>query len=311
MNDLKKVQIAIFGATGYIGRSLLATGRQAGLKVTAFSRDRSQAGDILTAYGIVGEGLLTYSDLNDRKYDIIINATGIGSPKKLNHEPGAVFTVMEEVDKLIFDYLGINPDTRVYNMSSGAVYGLNAGGAVSSETLASFDPSNMRPGDFYALAKLCSEAKHRAAARLSIIDLRVYGFVSRWLDLEESFFISEVSKSLREKNILSTMPSDMVRDYATADDIWDVIELLYDLEPRNAAFELRSLSPVSKFELLDRLSEKFGLRYEVSSILNDQSPTGSKSAYYSTSKALASLGYAPKRTALENIEKEIKELLGG
>ena len=101
----------------------------------------------------------------------------------------------------------------------------------------------------------------------------------------------------------------MVRDYCTADDLWEVIEFLCDMPAQNAVFDIQSKSPVAKFELLDHLSQKFGLKYEISQDLLDQSPTGAKSVYCSQSDTLSKLGYKTKKTSLENLESEISVLL--
>lgn len=299
--------VAVLGTTGYIGRSLLGSAAESGFSVTAFSRDPRAAEEVLSGYGIEGTTILDYGTLEDRSFDIIINASGIGSPRRLRAEPALVFSVTEEMDEKILRYLKRHKETRVFNLSSGSVYGLSAGLPLTDTTLSSFDLKNLRPGDYYSLAKLISEAKHRAVTA-PIIDLRIFAFVSRYLDIEESFFIAEVGKCLLRKEVLYTKPDDMVRDFATAHDIWDTVRFLSDLPAQNAAFDIKSRSPVGKFELLSRLQELFGLRYEIKT-LETSSPTGEKSAYYSQSEALTKLGFNPNYSAIQNIERELGALL--
>lgn len=305
---MKGANIAILGATGLIGRSLTSSAHQRNYEAIAFSRNPKKARETFARLGIGHDEVFDYGDFSERHFDVVINATGVGSPREINSDPTKVFAVTERMDDLILSYLEKYPECRVFNLSSGSVYGVGARQPIGSETKAVFDISSFRPGDFYSLAKLYSEAKHRAVPERHIIDLRVFAFVSRFLDLEESFFIAEVAKCLKTGEVFKTKPEDMTRDYSTATDLWDIIEFLMTLPPQNTAFDVVSLAPVGKFELLKHLSKKFGLKYETAE-LEHFSPTGEKNAYYSKSRALTDFGYQPHRTALQNIERELEVIL--
>lgn len=309
MENTTQIKVAILGATGYIGRSLVATADAHGFEIVSFSRDVSRAKKVFASYNIDDQSVSSYDSFLDQNFDVVINATGIGSPREITNNPTKVFSVTEEMDSLIFYYLDKYPNTRVFNISSGSVYGLSAGQPIEKGILATFDPSHLDPGNYYSLAKLHSEAKHRAWSDHNIVDLRVFAFISRWLDTDETFFIAEVANCLLNDKVFYTKQSDMVRDYCTADDLWKVIEFLCDRPAQNAVFDMQSKSPVAKFELLDHLSLKFGLKYKVSKELMDQSPTGQKNAYYSKSNALTNSGFIPHFTALENLSSELKAFL--
>jgi nucleoside-diphosphate-sugar epimerase len=304
------MRIALFGATGYIGRSLLAEGLARGVDVQAFTRDVARATKVLEGYGIKGALLRSYDQLGDESYDVIVNATGIGSPAVYQKDPRRVFEVTESVDEMMLSYLQAHPDTRVVNLSTGVVYGRNSGAPIESDTLATFDPSDIREGDYYAFAKLHAEAKHRAFPEYAIVDLRVFAFFSRYVDMEDSFFMSQVAKSLKTGEVFVTSPEDMVRDYCSARDIFDVVEFLVRRESMNLACDMQSAAPVGKFELLDHLRDEFGLRYEVSEDTRFDSTTGNKRAYYSKNKELSKLGLQSTTTALGNIEHELREFPG-
>lgn len=304
MSDMKTNRsMAVLGATGYIGRSLVAAARERGFSVVPFSRDTGRAMDVLAAYGTAVERVLAYDVFGTDGYDIVINATGVGSPTQLARNPLSVFKVTHEMDVALTKYQERHPDSRIFNLSSGAIYGISAGQEIMDSTLAVFSPSSIQSRDCYGLAKIASEAWHRALSG-PIVDLRVFAFVSRFLDADESFFIAEVARSLRDKTTFRTSAADMVRDYATADTLLDIVEFLYGLPPMNDAFDVVTAAPVSKFELLERLKQGFNLAYEVAGEVA-ASPTGEKSAYYSRSTKLAALGYSPKTTSLENIMQEM------
>lgn len=309
MERTKQIKVAILGATGYIGRSLVATASAHGFVAVPFSRDIVRATEKFSSYNIDAPPISSYDTFLDQRFDVVVNATGIGSPREINKDPTKVFSVTEAVDTLLFSYLDKHPNTRAFNISSGSVYGLSARQPIENGALSTFDPACFSSGDYYSLAKLHSEAKHRALSDYHIVDLRVFAFISRWLDSKETFFIAEVANCLLSDKVFYTRQDDMVRDYCTADDLWEVIEFLCDRPAQNAAFDMSSKSPVAKFELLDHLSQKFGLKYEVSKGLSDQSPTGQKNAYYSKADALIKLGFVPGHTALDNVVRELTAVL--
>lgn len=305
------MRIALLGATGYIGRSLLAEATARGLDITPVVRDVQKAAQVFQQYGITASvSSQTYKTFGEASYDIVINAAGVGSPSALQQEPQRVFDVTEYTDAVLLQYLAQHPQTRAFNMSSGAVYGLNSGKPVTDGTRATYDPAALTPGDYYALAKFSSEAKHRAASAYAITDLRVFAFFSRFVDTEDTFFMSQVVHSLQRHEVFHTTPEDMARDYCSAQDLLDLILFLAARKPANVACDVQSSAPVTKFELLDHLQETFGLEYAVSADFHADSATGNKHEYYSKTSTLKALGYTPARSSLENIDHEIKALLG-
>ena len=228
-----EIRIGILGSTGYIGRSLLAEGLSRGFAVVPFSRDQARAKEIFSRYGISPkEEIRTYSELGSEKFDVIINASGIGSPSEYQKNPSAVFEATESMDALLLSYLQSegNEGVRVFNISSGSVYGLSAAGGVTDATEARFKINALSSSDYYTLAKLSSEAKHRAHAQYSIIDLRVFSFFSAYVSLTESFFLSQVMDALERKEELVTKGDSMVRDCMTTEDLLEAIMFLVGRE---------------------------------------------------------------------------------
>ena len=304
------MKIAVFGATGYIGRSLIAAGIVWGMPLVPFSRDRSRAQSVFSKYGISEYGSLeSYDTLINRQYDVIINASGVGSPSAIKEGKDDVFRATESMDTLLFEYLALYPKTRVYNISTGAVFGLTSGEPITEESRAQYDPEHLTNGDRYALAKLVSEAKHRAHTEYAITDLRVFAFVSRFLNTEESFFISQVAACLLKDGVFTTGPEDMMRDYVSGEELLDVVLFLQGTAPENGAHNVESVAPISKFDLLKSLTERSGLCFEVGTDTRMQSPTGQKNAYYSSTHTLQKLGYTPKANAHQIIERELTAFL--
>ncbi len=309
MNKLKKNSVAILGVTGYIGRALLnEIHNNPEWEVVGYSRDVDAAINTLASYNVSHGDIKNYEELLDNKYDVLVNVTGIGSPKKLHEDLGAVFAVTEEMDRVVFQYLDKYPDTRTFNISSGAVYGISSGDYVGPNSIATFAVNSLNLRDSYALAKLHSEGKHRARSQSSIVDLRVFAFVSRYLDASDLFLISEIAHSLKKKTSLKTNSVDLVRDFTTAGDLVAVLKFLVGREPVNDVFDMRSKEPLSKLELLHKLKEELGLTFEVEE-MNDSSPTGVKNVYAPTESRLESLGYSPQYSSTESVMSELKAFL--
>lgn len=294
-------RIGILGATGYIGRSLLFDlSCVQHLDVVGFSRNP------IAAQKRLGH-LLHIEHLDsvlDHDFDVLVNATGIGSPKAYRANPAAIFAVTESVDALLLAYARTYPRARIISLSSGAVYGAQAGVPISEDAVAQFVPNALRVPDFYALAKLSSEAKHRANPSASIVDLRMFSFFSRYVDITDDFLLSQVAACLHNNNALSTSPEDIVRDFVTTPDLISAISLVTHSSFKNGALDVRSAEPVTKFELLNACARQFGLRFEVSGFCTE-SPTGAKNAYYSLNESLQRLGFRPSKTSLQGVSDEL------
>ena len=78
---------------------------------------------------------------------------------------------------------------------------------------------------------------------------------------------------------------------------------------QNAAFDVNSLQPVSKLELLDFFASTHRLRYEMRPTLLNSSATGAKKNYYSTQDTSALIGYLPQFTSMDTIRQESTHLL--
>ena len=124
-----------------------------------------------------------YSNFNNnQKYDVIINFVGIGDPAKVQEMGNNIFKITEQYDEIVLEYLKCNKETKYIFLSSGAVYGGDYKDPVNKDTLATIDINNLAVTDWYAIAKLYVEARHRSLPDLSIIDVRVFNYFSHTQD---------------------------------------------------------------------------------------------------------------------------------
>jgi len=302
--------IALLGATGHIGKALtneLASKEE--FNVLLFSRSKEKIQKFLqTIEGGDKFGVHAMDEFKDHIYDVVINCTGIGSPSVLKDATEDAFVELDKIDDLVIEALKKYPETIYINLSSGAVYG-NIADAVTEDTKVVLNPDPKTPGELYAAAKVKAEIKHRALSDLNIVDLRVFAFFSRFIDLSSHFLMADIVNCIKNKTVLKTMADNIQRDYIIASDLLRLINMVIKKEKINDVFDVYSLAPVSKFVLLESLGAKYGLKYEIAATPENASPTGEKRAYFSKNlRAGEMLGYAPKHTSLSGIEEEIAQM---
>lgn len=300
--------IAILGATGYIGKSLVQhLSRRKEDKFFLFARSQEKLRSFLQT--IDQNPAFTagsFRKFSAGRYDVVINCIGIGNPNEVRKSGIKIFQVTEKFDNLILKYLEKHPNTLYINLSSGAVYGKKIEKPLEITSQSAIDINHLDSGHYYAIAKINSEAKHRASLGYNIVDIRIFSFLSPFIDLSSGFLMGDVVQALKQKNNLITSADDIIRDYIGIDELWDLMTLIMKKKKINNVFDIYSARPVSKFSLLKHLKRKYGLQYSIMSTSKIQSPTGIKNLYYSKNRSAKKLGYAPKRTSLKVIDSVIK-----
>lgn len=312
---MKKPKIAIFAATSHIAKGLINNflrSNEFSLHLYTRSPDKvrgflAEAGKSIDGDCVIHEG---YGGLTKFSYDVIINCVGVGTEKKLQGNYSVYFTVTEEYDNLVIGYLLNNCRDALYiSISSGAVYGKNFSAPVEENTVNGIRVNHIATENYYSIARLNSEAKHRSFKDLRIIDLRVFSYFSRFIDLTDGYFITEVMDCILNKKVFITNSMNIIRDYVHPEDLFSIVGKCIGAGKLNEAFDVTSAKTVEKKEILDYFSLEYGLRYEVSRSLNHVSATGSKNIYCSNYNNALKIGYKPKFSSLDAIKQESKYIL--
>jgi len=209
---------------------------------------------------------------------------------------------------MALEYLKQHKKTKYIFLSSGAVYGGKYEEPVNENTVAMVDINNLESTDWYAISKLYAEAKHRSMPELSIVDVRVFNYFSHTQDMNARFLITDLVRALKNNEVFKTSSDDIVRDFITPPDFYNLIQSIIDFRPINVAIDCYTKSPVSKFDLLSELKDKFGLRYEINKKINIINATGAKMNYYSINDMSKNIGYKPENTSKDGIVNEIQFL---
>jgi len=302
------MRIAIFGANSQIAKDLLLSfSKKKNYEFSLFVRNVGLLKKWINNKNLnENYQVQEYSNFNNnQKYDLIINFVGIGDPAKVQEMGNNIFKITEQYDEMVLEYLKYNKETKYIFLSSGAVYGGDYKDPVNKDTLATIDINNLAATDWYAIAKLYVEAKHRSLPNLFIVDVRVFNYFSRTQSMNVRFLITDIVHAIKNKEVFKTSSENIARDFITPPDFYNLIRTIIDFKPINIALDCYTKSPVLKFDLLSEFGSKFGLKYEVDKDIDIVNATGAKLNYYSVNKVAKGMGYNPKNTSLEGIFQEV------
>jgi len=304
--------VAILGATSQISKDLvLSFSTNKDYSFLLFSRNTTILEEWIDAENLNNKyqarEYVEFGGLQD--YDVIINFVGIGDPKKAKTMGSNILSVTEQYDNMALDYIKSHKQTKYIFLSSGAAYGGNYQEPINERSVATVNINNLGSTDWYSISKLYAEAKHRSLSELSIIDVRVFNYFSHAQDMNARFLIADIVRSVINNEILRTSADNIIRDFITPPDFYNLIQSIVDFKPINLAVDCYTKSPVLKFDLLSELESEFGLKYEINNKINIVNATGFKLNYYSANRIAKKLGYQPTNTSLEGIIEEIRLLV--
>lgn len=299
------------GATGHIAKGLINNFSRASYQnIHLFARSLTRLRIILKQIGgICNYQQKRYADFNKNEYDVVINCVGLGTPAKVKEAGGDIFYLTEKFDDLVLEYLSGHAKALYINFSSGAVYGSNFAVPADGKSLAQWNINNLQESEYYGVAKLNSEAKHRALKNLNIVDLRVFNYFSRFMDLNAKYLLSEIILCVKNRKVFVTDNRNIVRDYIHPADLFSLVRKCMTKRYFNDSFDVYSKKSATKFEILEYFRRIYGLKYIVNKEIMPASPTGNKDNYYSVSRKAGEIGYNPKFTSLDSIIQEIKPFL--
>jgi nucleoside-diphosphate-sugar epimerase len=309
----KPIKIAIIGATGHIAKGLITVlCDDPQFELFLFARSIDKLAGFLDENKLSARvhcAAMPTGGIEGR-YDALINCTGVGKPAALKAAADNIFLLTELFDNMLIRYLDANPEAVYINMSSGAVYGGDFSSPAGPGTRNAVNVNGMNNKTYYSLAKLNAEAKHRSLHQMKIIDLRVFSYFSRFIDLESGYLVAEIINAVQEQKVFKTNGVNIVRDYIGPADLASLIRKCL-LNPGNGAYDVYSRAPISKAEMLEAYKKEFGLSYETAEGLDLPDTTGVKPKYFSEDRRAASIGFEPKYSSVETLINESKHILGG
>jgi nucleoside-diphosphate-sugar epimerase len=307
------MRIAILGATSEVARDLVALLLETGgdeLFLYARRPDAVQAW--LAPRDLPAPAANASLDAfpADQTFDAIINFVGVGDPAKALALGPSILDVTQAYDDMALRYLRQHPACRYIFLSSGAVYGGDFAVPVTGEEPAQVAINRLCPGDWYGVAKLHAECRHRARPEEAIVDLRLFSYFSHTQDMSASYLMADAIRAIQSGTPLTASGSNIMRDYLHPADFMQLVKAVLKAPPGNAAVDCYSQAPVDKFSLLAALQERLGLQYRIA-LDTPASGRGGKVNYYSKSRVAEAYGYRPAFGSLDCILGESEKILYG
>jgi len=294
-------KIAILGANGHIGKNLISYFSTSNHNLFLFSRKKKLFSKFIKNFHFTNSPkICDYKKFEKFHYDLIINCVGSSDPAKIA-ENAHIQNITEYYDNKIINYLIENQKSMYIFFSSGIVYDGEFKNPVRSTTKLSMNINKTKKSDFYKISKINAEIKHRLLSDLNIVDIRIFSFFSKFLDLNSSFLMADIVNSVKNKTVFVTNSQNIKRDFVHPKDLFQLIVLCMKQKSMNSAIDLYSKKPISKFEIIKYFQDKYGLTYKIKKILKNKTKTN-----YYTTKKFNELGYKPKFSSMDSIMDESK-----
>lgn len=306
------MKIAVLGGTSQIAKDLIiAISKYSDHTLHLYSRRPAVVTEWLECQNLsTNYQTLKYSDFNvGYHYEAIINFVGVGDPAQAATMGASIFDVTLTYDEMALNYLKAHPHCRYIFLSSGAAYGSGFESPADENTHSIININNLKPQDWYAVAKLHAECRHRSLQDLPIIDIRVFNYFSHTQDMSARFLMTDIVRAIRDETILKTSSDHIVRDFIHPADFYNLVIALLSSPPANTVVDCYSKDPIDKTTLLKAMEDNFGLKYEVTQSGSGVNATGVKPHYYSLNKRAEQFGYQPSMTSLQGLLLEVKKYL--
>ena len=307
------MRIAVLGATSQIAKDLiLSFSTQEDHHLNLFARRPDCVKKWLDNVGLAERYLVDeFGGFGAQEFDVIINFVGVGNPAQTAAMGASIYDVTLQYDELALNYVRHHPECRYVFLSSGAAYGSCFNSPVDVGTKGTIDINNLQPQDWYGVAKLYAECRHRAHPELPIIDIRVFNYFSRTQDMNARFLITDIVRAIRDNTVLQTSAEYMVRDFIGPSDFYQLIRAILTSPANNDVLDCYSKAPIDKPTLLAAMQDRFGLKYEISKTNASVNATGSKSHYFSLNDKAKNYGYHPALSSIDSILIEAESLING
>jgi nucleoside-diphosphate-sugar epimerase len=302
------MKVAILGATGHLSKcAFWVFSKDVNNEFFLFSRSTEmlKQTELYREFPIDRTHFENYEQFAINDYDVIFNGVGVWDTPGCH--PCDIFAVTEYYDNIILEYQKAHPYSVSIHISSGAAYAGDYTQPVEDMTKTQLNINKIRTGDYYSIAKINSEAKHRAFNNLHIVDIRLFGFFSRFMNLEYPYLLSALINSVKGNTKFKAIRENFWRDYIHMNDFSAMLLGIVAADKINTAVDARSSQPISKEELIRLFVGNYGLKIQYDDNV-DVSTTGVKPYYYSR---LDNAVYTPHYSSLQTVKNEIEYFLGG
>lgn len=315
MIGLPAAPIVVLGATSRIAMDFVATAAPVGVHFRLHARRPAAVAGFLADHALPttwNAGDLDAVPVIEGPIGGIINCVGVGDPAKARDMGAGIFDATARSDASALALLDRHRDAPYIFLSSGAVYGTGFAEPAGADTPACVPVNCLGPTAFYTVAKLHAEAVHRSMPARRIIDLRIFNYISRALNPNARFLVTDVIRAVRDGTVFETVDEPMMRDFIGPVDLRNLLlACLAAPSGFNGPVDAYSRAPIGKAALLALMAARFGLRYRWIERSVAIDATGSKPNYFSTFRVAEQLGFTPRFSSTEAVAAEAAAMLSG
>lgn len=302
-------RIAILGAGGQIGRGLVEALR-ADCRLDLFTERPARLAKYLNERFTDRQSIeISHTEaFGHGAYDLVVNAALPGDPDIIRSLGAKILHASEAVDNMVLRYLDWHPRCKMLFLSTGAIYGNAYERAADTGDALAIKVNQPEKALFYPLSRIVAEAKHRALGSHTILDVRVFGYLSGELPVGGGFFLSEIANSLLSDTPLHSDRRNFLRDFVGPREIANCVRYALNAPRFNRAIDLVSPEAISKKRILALVSERLGLHYTVSDgdYIDEDKPDWPRQL---SNLAMDMPGFEPARPSSEVIIDELSRCL--
>lgn len=227
---------------------------------------------------------LDYESFKNEKFELIVNFASPGYPEDISSTKNNIIKFTKDINRRVIEYLLLNKKTKYIFISSGIV----------NKNITKKDKQY-----FYYKSKLDIEKNNLSQKELRIYNLRIYSYISKFIDLNKNFFLSLIINSIKKNKKIKINNNDFTRDFIGPKELISFINYVLKNDLKKCSIDISSNKFVTKKDLLKFFKKNYHLEYDlIKTISNDD-------LYTPVSKKK----FLVNKTSLNIIKREIKNIL--
>ena len=278
------MKVLFIGGNSHISKSILA--ENLFNEIFIISRNKNNILKFCNSNNVRTRlNFINFKNIKEEVFDLIINFASPGYPEDIKSIKDKIVLFTKEINNKVIEYLKYNKNTKYIFISSGIVN------------------RNIKTGNkhyFYYKSKVDIEKINLSHKNLLIYNLRIYSFISSYIDLKKTFFISSLINSIKKNKIVKINNNYFTRDYIGPKEIILFIKYILKNEIKKCSIDICSSKFVTKKDILDFLKKKYHLKYKFENNSKEDDlyiPTNSKKIF------------KLKISSIDIIKREVKKIL--
>jgi len=277
------MKILFIGGNSHIAKSILA--ENIFNEIFIISRNKNKIINFCNLNQISTKiTFLNYESFKKEKFNLIVNFASPGYPEDISSSKNNIIKFTKDINRRVIKYLLLNKKTKYIFISSGIV----------NKNITKKDKQY-----FYYKSKLDIEENNLSQKGLRIYNLRIYSYISKFIDLNKNFFLSLIINSIKKNKKIKIYNNDFTRDFIGPKELISFIKYILENDLKKCSIDISSNKSVTKKDLLKFFKKNYHLKYDlIKTISNDD-------LYTPFSKKM----FFVNKTSLNIIKREIKNIL--